>query len=332
MNKGGSKGQEELLLTEALSRFCDVEMPARNLSPETRRGYSYDLTEWVASASSSLPVSALSTDVIARYLSALDVRGLRGSTRHRKVAAIKTFLRYLEREGTLPVDFSGRISWPEVQRDEPRALSVPEYTALLREGGHHPRDAAILELLLQTGIRLSELTALTVEDISLPTKPSLDPVNGYGLLRVRRKGRRLQELILNYKACRALKAYLRGSPGVGRTPRGRGWATTRSTAAPRCCRPCPPTSPAACRWTGSNTARASARCGSPGAWPATSCPTSAWSASTSASPPTGRRSRRWRTCARCSRRTTSRSPTPPRARAPGSARRPPPSSSRSRSG
>src|SRR5512144_717122 len=212
MNKGGSKGQEELLLTEALSRFCEVEMPARNLSPETRRGYTYDLTEWIAATPPSLLVSALSTAVIAHYLSALDDRGLRGSTRHRKVAAIKTFLQYLEREGELAVDFSARISWPEVQRDEPRALSVPEYTALLREAGHHPRDAAILELLLQTGIRLAELSAVTVEDVTLPAKPSLDPVNGYGLLRVRRKGRRLQELILNYKACRAVKAYLRVRP------------------------------------------------------------------------------------------------------------------------
>src|SRR5512134_304595 len=212
MDKRGSKEREELLLTEALARFCEVEMPARNLSPETRRGYAYDLTEWVARTSPSLSVPALSTEVIARYLSALDARGLRGATRHRKVAAIKTFLRYLEREGELPVDFSSRISWPEVSRDEPRALSVPEYTALLREAGHHPRDAAILELLLQTGIRLAELAALTVEDVTLPAKPSLDPINGHGLLRVRRKGRRLQELVLNYKACRALKAYLRVRP------------------------------------------------------------------------------------------------------------------------
>src|SRR5512144_3110701 len=179
-------------------------MPARNLSHEARRGYTYDLIEWVATTSASLPVSALSTDFIAHYLSTLDARGLKGSTRHRKVAAIKTFLRFLEREGQVPSDFSSRISWPAVQRDEPRALSQAEYTAVLREAGHHPRDAAILELLLQAGIRLAELTALTIDDVSLPTKPSLDPVNGYGLLRVRRKGRRLQELILNYKACRGL--------------------------------------------------------------------------------------------------------------------------------
>src|SRR5512142_969141 len=212
MEKEGSLGQETLLLTEALARFCDVEMPARNLSPETRRGYTYDLSEWVSTTPPSSAVAALSTDAISHYLSGLDERGLKGATRHRKVAAIKTFLRYLEREGELPVEVSSRISWPEVQRDELRALNVPEYTALLREAGHHPRDAAILELLLQTGIRLAELPGLHVDDVTLPAKPSLDPVHGYGLLRVHRKGRRLQELILNYKACRALKAYLRVRP------------------------------------------------------------------------------------------------------------------------
>ena len=70
MKKGGSKGQPTLLLAEALARFCDVEMPARNLSLETRRGYTYDLSEWVATIPASLPVAGLSTDGIARYLSA----------------------------------------------------------------------------------------------------------------------------------------------------------------------------------------------------------------------------------------------------------------------
>lgn len=47
-------------------RVRDVEMPARNLSPETRRGYTYDLSEWAASTLPSLPVAALSTAGIAR--------------------------------------------------------------------------------------------------------------------------------------------------------------------------------------------------------------------------------------------------------------------------
>src|SRR5512142_3582546 len=118
--RGRLQENRELFLTAALCQSCDVEMPTRNLSPQTRRGYGYDLSEWVATIPPSLPVAGLSTDGIARYLSTLDARGLRGATRHRKVAALKTFLRYLEREGALPVDFSARLSWPEVARDEPR--------------------------------------------------------------------------------------------------------------------------------------------------------------------------------------------------------------------
>src|SRR5512144_1275144 len=73
----------------------------------------------------SLLVSALSTDVIAHYLSGLDERGLKGSSRHRKVAAIKTFLRYLEREGAVRQDFSARISGPGCRATSPgRSTSV----------------------------------------------------------------------------------------------------------------------------------------------------------------------------------------------------------------
>src|SRR5437588_11513118 len=125
---------------------------------------------------------------------------------------MNTFLTYLEGEGILHAEFGKKLMWPGVSRDEPRALSTADYTAILREAAHDPRDSAMFELLLQTGIRLSELTALTLDDMTLPVKPSNDPINGYGLLRVKRKGRRLQELILNYKACRAIKSYLKARP------------------------------------------------------------------------------------------------------------------------
>ncbi len=203
---------KHLTVAEAFQSFCEIEMPARNFSMQTRRGYTYDLEEWLAQAQQITYVRDLTTYTIEHYLSQLDSKGLKGSTRHRKVAAIKTFLRYLEKQHALPKDFSSSISWPEVQRDEPRALSTAEYTAILREAAHNPRDSAMFELLLQTGIRLSELTALQVDDVTLPTKPSPDPMTGFGLLRVKRKGRRLQELILNYKACRAVKNYLRARP------------------------------------------------------------------------------------------------------------------------
>lgn len=198
-------------LQEAFTAFCEVYMRNRNFSMVTRTGYRYDLSEWLAHTQITY-VHEISSQAIHHYLSLLDLKGLKGSTRHRKVAAIKTFLTFLEEQHVLPKDFSHKLIWPEVTRDEPRALSTAEYTAILREVAHDPRDSAMFELLLQTGIRLSELTALTLDDVTLPAKPSNDPVTGYGLLRVKRKGRRLQELILNYKACRAVKNYLKVRP------------------------------------------------------------------------------------------------------------------------
>src|SRR5260221_3870905 len=195
-------------LEEAFQAFCTVYMPSRNFTQQTRRDYRYDLTEWLGQVAVT-SVKSISTLSIQRYVSHLDERGLKGATRHRKIAAIKPFLRFLEEQHVLHKDFSSTLVWPRVERDEPRPLSPSQYTALLREAATNQRDLAMFETLLQTGIRLSELTGLHVDDITLPTKPSPDPITGYGLLRVKRKGKGIQELILNYKAARAIKAYLK---------------------------------------------------------------------------------------------------------------------------
>ena len=69
------------------------------------------------------------------------------------------------------------------------------------------RDQAIIELLLQTGLRLSEVVRLHVNHVSLPTKISKEP--GFvGSVTVLGKGRKQRSVTLNYKACRAVKDYL----------------------------------------------------------------------------------------------------------------------------
>lgn len=78
---------------------------------------------------------------------------------------------------------------------------------------HHPGDAAIVEVLLQTGMRLSELAKLTLTDVEIPKRITRDPDNT-GSVRVRRKGNKTQVIPLNYKACQALDAWLRVRPGV----------------------------------------------------------------------------------------------------------------------
>src|SRR2546421_5267982 len=59
---------------------------------------------------------------------------------------------------------------PDLDPSEPRYLTQQEYERLRRAARHEPRDAAIIELLLQTGIRLSEIAGLRLTDVELPDR------------------------------------------------------------------------------------------------------------------------------------------------------------------
>jgi site-specific recombinase XerD len=78
---------------------------------------------------------------------------------------------------------------------------------------HNPRDAAIVEVLLQTGVRLPELTRLTVDDIEIPKRINREPDNT-GTVRVKRKGGKVDTIPLNYKACKALDTWLKVRPDM----------------------------------------------------------------------------------------------------------------------
>ena len=76
---------------------------------------------------------------------------------------------------------------------------------------HEPRDGAIIELLLQTGMRLSEIARLKLTDVELPARITKDP-DGAGAVHVQSKGRRERTITLNWKACKAVRAYLSVRP------------------------------------------------------------------------------------------------------------------------
>jgi site-specific recombinase XerD len=97
-------------------------------------------------------------------------------------------------------------------------LTEVEYQRLLRACSHKPRDAALIEVFLQTGMRLSELARLQLHDIDIPKRITPDPDN-MGSVRVRRKGGKVELIPLNHKACKAIAAYLAIRPDIpGGTP------------------------------------------------------------------------------------------------------------------
>ncbi len=202
-------------LAQALAQFETIGMPARSLAVRTRHEYSRDLRDllsYLEQCGTTQLEEVRSRDLEA-YLAELDRRGLQGSTRNRKVHTLKTFFSWLVGQDLFTSSPAARLVAPRAIKKEPHYLSEEEYRRLLRACSHHTRDAAIIEVFLQTGMRLSELARLTLRDIELPKRITRD-IDSMGSARVQRKGGKIERIPLNYKACQALAAYLKVRPQV----------------------------------------------------------------------------------------------------------------------
>jgi len=114
----------------------------------------------------------LERDLIIDYLLALRSRNYAEATVARKVAAIKSFFQYMQAEGTIRGNPAESLESPRVGRSLPKPLSVTEVDELLeqtmkRTTPEAKRDRAMLELLYATGLRVTELVSLDVEDINM---------------------------------------------------------------------------------------------------------------------------------------------------------------------
>ena len=181
-------------------------MPARNFSIRTRQEYQSDLEDLAAFLKNRqiLSWSVVGLRDLQHFMAELDRKHLAPSSRNRKTYAIKTFFGFLHQSGYLRTNPAGELIPPAIPQKERRFLREEEYQALLA-GAHESRDRAILEVFLQTGLRLTELTQLSMSDLELPRRITKDPEN-VGFLKVRRKRGKEVLLPLNWKACEALAA------------------------------------------------------------------------------------------------------------------------------
>ena len=202
-------------LEQGLAFFETMGMPARNLAARTRQEYHNDLTDLntFLAQRGIITLAQVGLQDLEHYQAEMDRRGYRPATRERKTYAIKSWFEFLHRQNVITNNVASRLIPPKPQEREPRFLSKEEYQRLLRVCSHQPRDAAMIEVLLQTGMRLSELAGLRLSDITLPRKITKDPDNT-GLVRVKRKGGKESTIPLNYKACQALAAWLKVRPPV----------------------------------------------------------------------------------------------------------------------
>jgi|SRR3712207_71695 integrase/recombinase XerC len=203
-------------LSDTLLLYETEYLAARNLAFRSRQEYLNDLKDLLSFLTGGQGITdpvKVTKQHLERYLAELDRRGFAGSTRRRKVASIRSFFSFLQDAGIIQLSPALKLIPPERERNEPRVLSEGEYKRLLEAVRGDIRDQAIIELILQTGLRLTEVARLHVNHVSLPSKISKEP--GYvGSVTVLGKGRKQRSVTLNYKACRAIKNYLAVRPDV----------------------------------------------------------------------------------------------------------------------
>lgn len=200
-------GKQDLGLDEGLDEFVTVGMAYLKLSQETRDAYARDLRDVVAflKRQGHKDWNNVGLRDLQRYLADVDYRKLSTATRNRRTWAIKKLFQFLVQSQYLTSDPSaGLIPIPVIPKER-RFLTEAEYKQLLDQV-HESRDRAILLLYLQVGLTVSEVSKLTVDDVTLPPKIS-EEAEDVGFVRVKRR-RGTDHLPLNWKACQALAEWL----------------------------------------------------------------------------------------------------------------------------
>ncbi len=160
-------------MSKELDTFIAYLGDEKKMSENTRLSYRRDLAKLEAYCEGLAirDVREITGEHLKSYISYLEAGGLKSATISRNVASIHAFFHYLQSKLLVDSDVSEVLVAPKIEKKLPEILSVEEVSALLdAAGGTEPkevRDKAMLELLYATGIRVSELIALQVEDVDL---------------------------------------------------------------------------------------------------------------------------------------------------------------------
>jgi integrase/recombinase XerC len=194
---------EEMTTTQSLELFLRA-LQGQNYSPKTLRAYGDDLHQFLAWVEKNrvdwdIPTRFSRAD-IESFMQYLAAQRMTGVTRVRKLAAIRKFFTFLEENSILTANPAHTVKGARREEKEPTILYKEQYKALLYEASDNIRDYAIIQTFLQTGIRLSELANLRVDEVDLEHR----------MLTVRQgKGKKDRQIPLVDEVVKALRNYLR---------------------------------------------------------------------------------------------------------------------------
>lgn len=187
-----------------LDRFLHFLVVEKGLSPNTLEAYSRDLIQYFQFLDSKgiTDLSQTHEETLYAYLRTLLERKLSSRTQARSLSALRSFYRFLQEEAFRKDNPALPLRGPKPKRSLPKTLSEAEVEALLHQPkGSSPRglrDTAMLEVLYATGLRVSELTALTLDQLELEAH----------LIRTMGKGSKERLVPIGQTASRRLQEYL----------------------------------------------------------------------------------------------------------------------------
>lgn len=184
---------------EKFIRYLEIE---RNASKHTIINYSIDLNS-LKDFAGETPVEKIDYVMLRRYLVILKEKNLSKVSVARKIASIRSFFKFLCREGIVKTNPATSLSTPKRDKYLPKFLDEADVVKLIEspegEGEAASRDRAILETLYSTGIRVSELVGLNINNI--------DQIGG--VVKVYGKGKKERIVPIGERALQAIRQYLR---------------------------------------------------------------------------------------------------------------------------
>lgn len=196
-------------MEDQIRTFVSFLEAEQNASGETVRNYRSDLRQLAsflhaANPGSGTPRAAdVTTEQIRAYLHWLDRKGEKASSLARKLACLRSFYRFLVREGLVQKNPAEGLKSPKLPKLLPRVLTKDDAGALMDfptgQSSLSLRDRALLETLYSTGARVSEAVGINLEDLSLTE----------GLIHLRGKGRKERVVPIGHVAIDAIARYRR---------------------------------------------------------------------------------------------------------------------------
>ena len=197
-------------MRDLLKQFLEYLRLNRNVSPHTLRAYDSDLSQYVEFLSGHLskPASAIDprevdSQAVRAFIDTLHRRNSSRASVARRISSTRAFGRWLVREGKIEADPAALVGAPKVEQKLPTHLDMKEVVGMIESADTSTplgrRDRAILELFYASGLRLSELVSLDLEDVNLSGR----------VARVAGKGGKERIVPFNNSTSKAIKLYLK---------------------------------------------------------------------------------------------------------------------------